>query len=83
MKKQKHFEISAVHEENLLELIKGLDLLKDLEAGIIRCKFCGKKITPQNLQSLYPENNEVIFVCDNIECFEQALKDSSREDGDV
>jgi len=83
MPRQKHYEISAVHERNLEELLESLGLRRDVEDGMIRCKFCDKKISLQNLQCLYPKNNEIVFCCDDVRCFEQALKDSSRENEDV
>jgi len=79
MSKSKYHEISAVHEENLKELLESLGLLEDVESGQINCKFCGKKITLENLQCIYPKNHEIVFCCDDIKCFEQALKDSRSE----
>lgn len=76
MAKQKYHEISAVHEKNLRELLEGLDLLKDVENGCIKCRFCEKRITLENLQCIYPKDDEIVFCCEDIKCFEQALRDS-------
>lgn len=80
----KCYEISAVHEKDLEELLKSLNLLEQVKNGLVNCKFCGTKITLDNLQCIYPKDNEIVFCCDKINCFEQALQDSkTEEDGNV
>jgi hypothetical protein len=74
----KHNRISAVHEKDLKELLESLNLLQEVNKGLIHCKFCGKKITLENLQCIYPKGNEIVFCCDNISCFQQALQDSEK-----
>jgi len=72
----KRHEIKAVHMSNLEEMLKGLGMLESVNEGHINCKFCGKKITLENLGCLYPKNNEISFCCNDSRCFMQAIQDS-------
>jgi len=69
-------EIKAVHKNDLEEMLIGLEMLENVKEGRINCKFCGKTITLENLGCLYPQNNEVVFSCNDIECFMKAIQDS-------
>jgi hypothetical protein len=71
----RRYEISAVHEKDLKELLSSLNLLEEVNEGHIHCKFCDTVITLENLQCIYPKGDEIVFCCDKIGCFEQALKD--------
>lgn len=83
MSKLKYQEISAVHERDLKKLLESLGLLEDVEEGRIKCNFCGNEITFDSLQCIYPKNDEIVFCCDDIKCFEQALEDSRRDKANV
>ena len=78
MSKTKH-RISAVHEKDLKKLLESLDYLDEVNLGYINCKFCETKITLENLQCLYPSNDAIVFCCDNIQCYQQALRESGGE----
>ena len=80
MSKPSHYEISAVHDRDIIEFLKSLNLLKEFSEGHIYCKFCGVIITKRNLQCIYPKENEIIFCCDKIKCFEQAIQDHKGEE---
>lgn len=75
----RRYEISAVHEKDLKELLKSLNLLDQVKNGLVNCKFCDVRITLENLQCIYPKDNEIVFCCDKISCFEKALQDSRKE----
>ena len=79
MSKPNRYEISAVHDTDIIQFLESLNLLKEFKEGRIHCKFCGTKITLENLQSIYPKENEIVFCCEKIECFEQAIQDHRRE----
>ena len=76
MSKLKYHEIKAVHETELKRFLQDLGLLKGIEEGAINCNFCSRKITLANLQCVYPKNNEIKICCDDVRCFEKAVKDS-------
>jgi hypothetical protein len=66
MSNPSHYEISAVHDRDIIEFLKSLDLLKEFKEGRIHCKFCETEISFQNLQCVYPKKNEIIFCCNKI-----------------
>jgi len=72
-------EIKAVHERNLEEMLESLGVLDSVMKGLITCKFCGKKISLENINCVYPKKNEIVFCCDDISCFEKALSDQGNE----
>jgi hypothetical protein len=72
----KRHEITAVHERNLEEVLKDLGLLDSVKDGNVACKFCGKKITLDNLNCIYPRDDNIIFCCDDLNCFQKALEDA-------
>ena len=65
--------IHAVHDMDLEELLKNLELLEPLEKGELRCSICGKPISRENIGCFYAEENEVKVCCADIECFEKAM----------
>jgi len=70
------YEVTAVHEKNLEEVLKGLGLLDSVKNGNVVCKFCEKRITLDNLNCIYPKDNGIIFCCDNLSCYQKALEDA-------
>lgn len=78
MSKQKPHRLAAVHEGDVKNLLRSLHLLDDVVSGSINCRFCSAKITLENLQCLYPVNNEIVFCCDKIECYQRALQESGK-----
>jgi hypothetical protein len=69
-------EIYAVHKNSLEELLESLNLLKELEEGKLFCRFCKKTITLENLQVVYPKDDEIVICCNDIKCFQSVLLDS-------
>jgi hypothetical protein len=79
----KYHEIKAVHERNLGKILEELGMLTAVKEGQVVCKFCRKKLTLENIQCLYPKDDEIAFCCDEIRCFQQALEDSGSGKKDV
>lgn len=61
------YTLSAIHDDELLDLIKKLGLLEKLDKGCLKCKFTGETITFDNLYSIFPESGDIKFVCDTPE----------------
>lgn len=78
-----YFEIKAVHERNLEKVLEDLGLLAAVKEGRVACKFCRKKLTVENIQCLYPKDGDIVFCCNDIKCFQQALEDSGSGKKDV
>lgn len=83
MQMSAHYDIKAVHENNLEKVLEELGMLTAVKEGTVVCKFCGKKLTQENIQCLYPKNDEIVFCCDEIKCFQKALEDSGSEKRNV
>jgi hypothetical protein len=60
--------LAAVHDEDLEELLRGLDVLHDFTAGKMRCKFCDDVITEANLNAIFPDSGAVKVSCDRPPC---------------
>jgi hypothetical protein len=71
----KYHEISAVHDNDLEKMLVALGILKELKEGRVLCSFCGKTMTPANIQCFLPRGNEIVLCCDDPECFKKALQD--------
>jgi len=60
--------IKAVHDDDIEEFFKSLDVYEDFISGKLVCYNCGTTITKENLYSIFPKNDEVTICCDNPEC---------------
>jgi hypothetical protein len=60
--------IQAVHDDDLLTLLRHLDLLSELEAGQLKCRFCDDPVTFDSLGSLLPDNGTIRVTCSKPEC---------------
>jgi len=73
-------KISAIHDDELLQLIEKLGLKEKMEAQKLKCKFTETIITFDNLYSIFPESGDIKVVCDNpeaIKLFSEYVNDHS------
>ena len=61
-------KLFAIHDNDLLNVLKNLKCLSKFKKGKLKCTFCGSKITFNNLHSLFPESGKIKFVCDKNNC---------------
>ena len=66
--------ISAVHEEDIEDVLEKLGLLHSLKKGEIRCESCNAIITTNNLQSFFAINGKIGFCCENLMCYETLIE---------
>lgn len=59
--------INAIHDKDLLDLLEKFGLTEKLNSGLLKCKFTQTIITFDNLYSIFPESNNIKFVCDEPE----------------
>ena len=71
MEKEKSF---AVHERDLEEFLKNLEIYDELIQGEFECFNCKEKITLENLQSVFPLKGEIQICCTKLDCFQKALE---------
>lgn len=60
--------ISAVHDDDLVDFLKGLGVFSAVERGDAKCKFSGDPVNLDNLGAVFPESGDVKFVCDRPAC---------------
>ncbi|RKE90296.1 hypothetical protein [Ichthyenterobacterium magnum] len=60
-------KLNAVHDDDLIALLKSLNLLEKIKQGEIKCKFTKEIITLDNLHSIFPEEGTIKVVCDSPE----------------
>lgn len=60
-------KLSAVHDDDLIALLKSLNLLEKIKNGEVKCKFTKEIITLDNLHSIFPEEGTIKVVCDTPE----------------
>ncbi len=61
----------VVHDKDLEKLLDGLGLLKKIEKGELKCKFCKQNITISNLYSIFPQSGDIKIVCNNMDCIKE------------
>ena len=76
------FTIKAVHDKNLEQYLESLGVLDDVKEGKYLCSYCGKTITLDNLQCVYPFKDEIRICCDNPDCYQKALNDFKGDSND-
>lgn len=64
----KNDEIQAVHDNDLKNLLKSLNVYEDVINNNYHCLFCDSIITLDNIDSIVPYDGEVQFTCDRSEC---------------
>lgn len=60
-------KLNAVHDDDLIALLKKLNLIDKIEKGEMKCKFTKEIITLGNLHSIFPEEGIIKVVCDSPE----------------
>jgi hypothetical protein len=71
---EKRPEILAVHKQKLEQFLKELDLWEPLIKGEFKCVTCGVTITKDNVGTIIPSGENIVFCCSNHDCFFKAIK---------
>ena len=61
-------KLSAVHDDDLIELLIHLDMFEDLSNKKIRCWFCKDIVVLESLHVLFPFMNDIKVSCNKPEC---------------
>ncbi len=67
--------LQAVHDDDLLSLLKSLGVEKNILSGECVCNVCGKIITLENLGAIVPQDGNITFVCDDLNCINAMAKE--------
>jgi len=66
---KKVVKIRAVHDSDLLMVLRRLGLYEDIAKGRFRCFVCGRQINLENLGGMFKSRDGGIhFVCNNAKC---------------
>lgn len=60
--------ITAVHDNDLVQFLDSVGLLKELEAGERRCDECGIIVNLDNFGAVFPKGNSIYVLCDRPLC---------------
>jgi hypothetical protein len=60
--------IHAVHDDDLEEFLKRINVLGKFTSGQINCSLCKETITRENLYSIFPDSGDIKFSCNKPEC---------------
>lgn len=64
----KNTEMLAVHDDDLIQLLKALKKYDDVVSGNNRCIFCQKTINISNIGSIIPICDKIEFSCNDDNC---------------
>lgn len=81
MEKQKA-ELNLIHDNDLLEFLKNIELLNPIHEGKVKCKFCKEVITITDINAVFPEEKSIKVCCTKPECiikFTEYLNDKKYE----
>lgn len=69
--KNDFYQIEAVFDSDLEKILRDFDLLEKIEKEEIKCFFCKRTITLQNLLYIFPKKRDIQISCDSKECIQQ------------
>lgn len=79
---QRQFELKAILESDMGKILDELGLLELIDGGKVRCLFCKKKISRENIYCVVVKDGEIKLCCNRIECYEKlAMPEVKRNDG--
>ena len=54
-----------------------LGVYKKVASGEARCAMCVAQITLDSLTAVYPKGEQVMFVCENMLCYDKLLREKN------
>ena len=63
--------LKTIHETELENYLRKLNVLDAVQNGLAKCKFCNDVIKLDNLHAIFPESEQVKFVCDKPACIKE------------
>lgn len=61
-------KVKAVNSDDMMDLLKSLNVYDDVINGLYKCSFCCKDISINNIGAIFPSENKVAFSCDDENC---------------
>lgn len=66
--------IDAVYDEELDELLTGLEVIDDFYNGKFCCYFCEVQINKNNLGSIFAHENDIKMCCNGLVCAKELMR---------
>lgn len=66
-------KMKAVHDKDLENLLKSLNVYESVVNGGYKCLFCDGDITLDNIDSIVPYEESIRFTCDKPTCHQRLL----------
>lgn len=70
-------EIQAVHYDDMHEFLLSIGEFDKVVNGHAKCYFCGKQINIDDIQSIFPIDNEVKYCCNSENCYRLIIQGGS------
>jgi len=71
--------VKAIHESDLVRVLKRLNLYEGVVEGRYKCFACGKEITLESMGGLFKgKDGNINFVCDDVKCLVTAAEITSK-----
>jgi len=67
-------EIKALHVADLQDLLEKYEQLDDFKNEKIHCQICSDIISSKNVGSVKLQNNNLVFTCSKISCYNAIIK---------
>lgn len=64
----KKTKIKAVHDSDLLEVLKSLGVLEDIENNKATCIFCRDLVSLETIEAIFQKEGRIKFICSKPEC---------------
>lgn len=64
----KNNQLNVVHDNDLENLLKSLNVFDSVMAGQKECLFCKKTIVMENIMSIVPHKGMIEFTCNSPKC---------------
>ena len=63
-----NYNINAILEDDLIKILNSQGLLKQIEAGLIKCTNCGCILSTKKIGAIQIINGVFKFKCDSDDC---------------
>lgn len=64
----KNNQLNVVHDSDLENLLRSLNVYDAIMSGQKKCLFCETNITMENILSIVPHKGTIEFICNNTKC---------------
>lgn len=63
--------LHTVHDDDFIQFLTNIGLLKNVTLGKARCKICGDSVTLDTIETVFPDGGTIHVTCSKPECAEK------------